>query len=147
MITFRAVDMVDMDRIMEIEATFGVEGWSRAFLEEFVDDIHSAFMAILEHGTIVGYYLMSGLGSDDGQCSMDSICVDGAMTGKGLGKIMLDHAVQLSKLHGATWMTLEVSENNKARYFWTANGFVEYAPPLAEYYNDGSAALRMSLTY
>jgi ribosomal-protein-alanine N-acetyltransferase len=146
-VTVRPATLADLAGIIASEAaSFGVDGWSPALVEEGVAGrlpTVSYLVAELD-GEVVGHAVTSVVADI---AELQRIAVNADHRRRGLATALLDEVVALAVRERADRLLLEVRENNEpALAFYAAHGFVEVARR-PRYYRDGSAAvvLRRSL--
>lgn len=99
--------------------------------EKFLDDIRKRLVYVAKlQGAIAGYVVLSVIqrgGPGTVACKvmrLDSICVDEAVRGYGIGKAMVEDVRALAKAFGRTGLILGVhSENDAAVGFYQKCGF------------------------
>lgn len=100
-------------------------------LEDFLEDcIEELVYVAREQGKIVGYVILSiiekgGPGTvESTQLRLDSICVDEAMRGRGIGKMIMSDVCELAKTFNCSSLLLGVHpENTNALAFYEKCGF------------------------
>jgi putative acetyltransferase len=97
-------------------------------------------------GTLLGMAAMKDLG--DGTCELKSMRTAVAARGIGLGRRLLEHAIDTATAHGCSAIVLETGAEPHfaaARGLYLARGFTP-CPPFAEYTDDpNSVYLRLEL--
>ncbi len=99
--------------------------------DKFREDIQKRMVYVAKAGKfVVGYVVLSVLHKDGPgvvkkkQLRLDSICVDEALQGQGIGKAMVEDARALAKAFGCSEMILGVHpENDGAVAFYQKCGF------------------------
>ena len=99
--------------------------------EKFLDDIQNRLVHVARHeSSVVGYVVLSimrksGPGVvDHTLLRLDSICVDKAHRGKGIGSVMMEGVFALAKAFGCSDVILGVHpENDRAVEFYQKCGF------------------------
>ena len=131
----------DLSRVHEIEsACFANDRWSiDQFWRELSGPTRDYVVAELDR-TVVGY---AGIATIAPDCDLQTIAVDPAERGSGIGAQLLRTALHRARSRGATSMILEVrADNARAKELYERNGFDTIATRRG-YYRDGSDALIM----
>ena len=100
----------------------------------FQDDTHPVFVAVDDHGTVLGHafcevqdYRESNSWQPIVSLYIDDICVDEKCRGTGVGKALYSYVREWAKEQGYTRITLDVwSCNPSAMQFYIAMGLVPY---------------------
>ena len=117
---FRPARRADIETIYRIECAAYDFPWSRRLLYDCLDSNYY-FSLLIEQNRVVGYGIMS--------CVLDeahllNICIDPAWQGKGRGKKMLFHLLDVARRQRVTMAFLEVRlSNTVAQNLYEANGF------------------------
>ncbi len=154
--------MADLDRILEIEQLSFPVPWPREYLAQHLGD--DGFVVLEHEGRVVGYTVIgikipsflarlerrtrALLSGEDPQepppvGHILNIAVDPAYRGRGLGKRLLEYALDYCRQVGAERVELEVRTSNSAAIaLYQKYGFVihELIPC---YYSDGEDAFVM----
>ena len=120
----RPMSPAALDRVCEIESRIYPFPWSRC---NFVDSMNAGYACtVLEVGkTVVGYAVLAVAA---GESHLLNLCIDSAWQGRGLGRELLMHQVDLASSRGALIMLLEVRPSNPAgRALYSAAGFEQIA--------------------
>ena len=139
--TVREMRWWDIPRVHEIETVcFPNDRWSvDQFWRELSGRTRDYVVAEVDHG-VVGYAGISTIAPD---CDLQTIAVDPAERGTGIGVGLLQAVLQRARGRGATSMILEVrADNARAKALYERNGF-EVIATRRRYYGDGSDALIM----
>lgn len=121
---FRPMQFEDLDRVMEIEPKIYSHPWSRG---NFADSLHAGYSCWIyeSEGEVVGYAVMMSV-LDEAHLLNISIAQD--CQGRGMGRALLDHVIDIARLHGAQMMFLEVRPSNKnAIALYESIGFNEFS--------------------
>lgn len=121
---FRPMQFEDLDRIMEIEPKIYSHPWSRG---NFADSLHAGYSCWIyeSQGDVVGYAVMMSV-LDEAHLLNISIAQD--CQGRGMGRALLEHVIDIARRHGAQMMFLEVRPSNKnAITLYESIGFNEFS--------------------
>jgi [ribosomal protein S18]-alanine N-acetyltransferase len=144
-IMMREAGIQDLERIMEMENTvFGSEAFSR---RQYRHLLKSAACSILlyEAGTELAGMVAAGWRARTDYLWIYSIAVSPQMRGQGLGGLMLEECLKMSRELQRRWIILEVRVSNEtAIRLYHRFGFEEVGF-LADYYGDGHDGMRMAL--
>lgn len=131
----------DICRVHEIEAEcFPHDHWSiDQFWRELAGRTRDYVVAVVDR-KVVGYAGISTIAPD---CDLQTIAVDPAQLGAGIGTRLLQTMLHRARTRGATSMILEVrADNARATALYERNGF-DVIATRRRYYGDGSDALIM----
>ncbi|BCJ87190.1 ribosomal protein S18-alanine N-acetyltransferase [Effusibacillus dendaii] len=122
-LTYRKMQLSDIDRVMEIEHKSFPAPWSRvAFEGELLRNHFAKYIVILLGGQIVGY---SGMWIILDEAHITTIAVDPDFQGRKIGEHLLRQMMVLAVWNSAERMTLEVRVSNKvAQNLYQKMGFV-----------------------
>lgn len=121
---FRPMQFEDLDRVMEIEPKIYSHPWSRG---NFADSLHAGYSCWIyeSEGEVVGYAVMMSV-LDEAHLLNISIAQD--CQGRGMGRALLEHVIDIARRHGAQMMFLEVRPSNKnAIALYESIGFNEFS--------------------
>lgn len=118
------------------EDYFGVNSYSYQELKFFQSNNNYELICILDENEIVGYAILF---ITEEQIEIYKIAVNKKFRNKGYGTNLINIIKQ--KFNNSK-IFIEVSENNKAYYFYLKNGFIKYRSR-SNYYPDGSDAYLM----
>lgn len=132
-----------LTEICELEQLcFDAEAFSRRQLLYLMTKAKSEFLLTRNDGEISAYMILLKKKNSFGM-RLYSIAVSPKFRGQGLGQLLLDEALRRAAATGFKYLTLEVSEQNKAAVgLYLRQGFEVFGERLA-YYKDGSKALLM----
>ncbi len=119
---FRAMSAQDLSTVMEIETAAYVHSWSEG---NFRDCLSAAYeMIISEEGQqIIGYGVMSMAA---GEAHLLNLCIHPQKQGRGHGRQLLNHLMQIADEKKVETLFLEVrASNNRARSLYYMAGFNE----------------------
>ncbi len=135
----------DLDALYALEQlAFSGDRFTRRQLWHLLNRAHAlTLLAEDEEGALLGYgTLLFRQGSE--QTRLYSFCVHPEARGGGLGRRMLDWLEGMAWEQGCDWLVLEVRVDNQAALaLYRGTGFVP-SDWMADYYEDGCAAWRMS---
>lgn len=103
-----------------------------------------SFWTIWEEQTLLGFGALKRLSVDHGE--VKSMHTAHAMRGRGAGRAMLRHIIEIARARGMSRLSLETGTSEyflPARALYTSHGFVE-CPPFAKYVLDPNSVF-MSL--
>ena len=105
---FRPMQMEDVDVLMTIEPHIYSHPWTRG---NFVDSLNSGYSAwvLLRGQEIIGYALMMMVLDE---AHLLNLSVAKSYQKQGLGRLLLEHMINISKNHRAANMFLEVRASN-----------------------------------
>lgn len=121
---FRPMQFEDLDSIMQIEPKIYSHPWSRG---NFADSLHAGYSCWIyeSEGKVVGYAVMMSV-LDEAHLLNISIAQD--YQGRGMGRALLEHVIDIARRHGAQMMFLEVRPSNKnAITLYESIGFNEFS--------------------
>lgn len=121
---FRTMTSDDLDAIMEIEPHIYSHPWSRG---NFSDSLKSGYPAwvLLKGKEIIGYALMMMVLDE---AHLLNLSIAKPYQKQGLGRLLLEHMIEMAKNQGATDMFLEVRPSNiSAIALYENMGFNEMA--------------------
>jgi ribosomal-protein-alanine N-acetyltransferase len=108
-IKVRPMTEADLDYVLAIETASFTAPWK---LEHFVSELeasHSFPFVAEEDGIIVGYICMMSLFEE---AQILDIAVDTPLRGRGIARLLLEHAISVARENGADVLTLEVRASN-----------------------------------
>lgn len=132
----------DLDRIMEIEEATFTTKWSRdAFEQELNRNVLAHYLVGEVDGYIVGY---GGIWLIIDEGHITNIAVEEDYRGLGVGNIILEGLIELSRNNFIKALTLEVRKSNEvARSLYSKYGFTNKGVRRNYYRDDGEDALIM----
>ena len=139
----------DLDGIMAIErATFVTDAWPEHAMRAELAGEHTYYLVVVDDerpDEVVAYAgLMAPRGS--GQGDIQTIAVDGAVRGRGVGRALMHALIDEARRRGATELFLEVRDDNPvARRLYGSLGFEEIGVRRGYYQPDGVDAVAMRL--
>lgn len=144
-ITLKPMRLVDIPAIVKLEKIcFPDDPWPfEAFEHEIINDYSEPLTAHDQEGRIVGYMITWFMGPE---AHTANIAVDPAMRGHGIGRGMMQFAIDKARAIGAEEMVLEVRATNApAINLYKSLGFVPVYVR-KNYYRSGEDAVVMSLS-
>lgn len=112
MISFREMDLDDIDEIMEIEQDVYETSWSRsAFINELRYNKYASYFVLMKKYVIISY---GGIWSMLDEAHITNIAVKKDFQRQGYGEKMLGYLEHKAYTKGANSITLEVRASNKA---------------------------------
>lgn len=99
-----------LSQIAEIERLCFSDPWSENALEESIRSPYSHFFVYEEEGVAVGYM---GLYAVAGEGSVTNVATHPDHRKKGIGKALVDNALEVGRSLGLEYMTLEVRLSNE----------------------------------
>lgn len=123
---------VSIDRNMEAQfGPFGTGDWQTRKIAAIAEDCRvqpdSVFVAEDANGAVVGY-VTTRLNPTSGIGWIPNLAVDPAHQGQGLGRALLEHALQFFRESGMTVAKIETLEQNPVgQNLYPSLGFVEVA--------------------
>lgn len=124
---------------------FSTEAFNKRQLKYLLINANSIFLLIRDNEEIAAYLILL-MRRNSSKTRIYSIAVSPKHRGMGLAKLLINKAIAQAKEHQHKYITLEVSENNKAAIkLYSQQGFVRFSEKQT-YYRDGSNALLMRKT-
>jgi ribosomal-protein-alanine N-acetyltransferase len=110
-----------LPQVLEIERRAYAFPWSEGIFRDCLKAGYSGWILADGHGVIGGYALMS-MAVDEAHVL--NLCIDLPAQGQGLGRLLLEHMITLSRAANATIVLLEVRKSNKAAiHLYESQGF------------------------
>ena len=123
-IQMRPMQMADLDAIMQIEPTIFPFPWSRGNFSDSLNSGYSCWVMELD-GDIMGYGVLMMILDE---AHLLNISIASNQQGRGFGRTLLEHMMQLGQHHGGLNMFLEVRPSNVAAIaLYESMGFNEMA--------------------
>lgn len=120
---FAALQAADIEEVMQIENSVYSHPWTRG---NFLDSLYSGYQTqVLRNAAaqLLGYFLIMEAVDE---AHLLNISVAAPMQGVGVGRLLLDHAVALSRKRHMQIMLLEVRVSNlRALHVYRRYGFTE----------------------
>ena len=123
-VLYRPMQASDLDAIMAIEPRIYSHPWSRGNFADSLNSGYSCWVVELD-GTLIGYgALMVVLD----EAHLLNISIAKPFQGRGLGRGLLQHFIEVAKRHGGQMMFLEVRPSNtSAIALYESMGFNEFS--------------------
>ena len=109
--TVRAMSKGDLTAVHEIECLSFRSPWSKMALRSELSNSVAHYLVLEEEGRVLGY---CGMWVMLDEAHVTNLAVHPAARGKGSGRLLLRHCMEKAAALGATAMTLEVRESNRA---------------------------------
>lgn len=131
----------DLEAVLSIESVSFSRPWTR---RHFLDEISSTFgfptVAFLPDGTVAGYLCLKQVLDE---AEILDVAVSPTFRGKGIGRILVQHALESARGRGGHLVWLEVRvANREAIQLYESLGFREIARRKG-YYDGGEDAIVM----
>ena len=145
----RRARSADLDAIMAIErATFTTDAWPERAMRAELEGPHTYYLVVVDDArpdVVVAYAgLLAPAGS--GQGDIQTIAVDAAARGRGLGRALMHALIDEARRRRASELFLEVrADNPVARALYDSLGFAEIGVRRGYYQPDGVDAIAMRL--
>lgn len=130
----RAMDLDDLDRVVELEHILFTSAWSKAdFIYELMENQFSFNYVIEENYHVIGYV---GMWLMYEQAQITTIGIDPSYWRRGLGRMLMQEMIALAINQGCEKMSLEVRiSNQQAISLYQSLGF-EIVAIRKGYYQD-----------
>jgi len=127
---FSPMRMSDIDEIMEIERSLYDYPWTESIFADCIQVGYSCW-AYIQNYQIQAYCVLSAAA---GEAHILTLCVHKDFQGQGIGKLLLEHLIDLAKDHRAEVLLLEVRPSNiTAVHLYHKYGFNEVGTRKAYY--------------
>ncbi|MDH5190483.1 MAG: ribosomal protein S18-alanine N-acetyltransferase [Gammaproteobacteria bacterium] len=127
----RPMNEDDLDKVMAIEPYAYEHPWTKGIFRDCLRVGYSCWVIENEQGGIDGYGVMSvGVG----EAHILNLTVAPEMQKQGLGKMLLQHFIELARHHALDTMLLEVRPSNKAAVALYVNTGFNEAGVRKDYY-------------
>ena len=135
----------DLDAVLEIESSSFSRPWTRV---HFLDEIQSPFgrstVAITPEGAIAGYICVKQVLDE---AEILDVAVSGSMRGRGIGRFLVESALEECRNSGGGHVSLEVRVGNEeAITLYRKIGFRETGRR-KQYYDNGEDAILMQIDF
>lgn len=123
-VVYRGMRTDDLPRVSEIERRIYSHPWTQG---NFADSLSAGYhCTVLEvYGCLCGYGILTVAA---GEAHLLNVSIDAAWQGKGLGRMLLLHHIDLARSQGARILLLEVRPSNTiARTLYETVGFERIA--------------------
>lgn len=120
----RPMTLEDIDGVMAVEMDAFQTPWSRsAFEEELTQNRLARYLVAEADGAILGY---AGTWLVINEAHVTNVAVSSQRRREGIGRLLMEHLMDLAVQNGSGSMTLEVRVSNEAaRNLYRQLGFVE----------------------
>lgn len=123
-VIYRPMQKDDLDAIMAIEPKIYSHPWSRGNFADSLKSGYSCWVVELD-GEVIGYGVLMVVLDE---AHLLNISVAKAYQGRGLGRMLLDHFIEVAKRHGGQMMFLEVRPSNTSAIgLYESMGFNEFS--------------------
>jgi ribosomal-protein-alanine N-acetyltransferase len=131
----------DLDSVLAIESASFPRPWTRAhFLDEIQSPFGSPLLAVTPDGRVAGYLCLKVILDE---AEILDVAVDGALRGRGIGRLLVQHACEVCRARQVDFLGLEVRASNEAAIgLYRQLGFCE-SGRRKKYYENGEDALLM----
>lgn len=133
-LTFRLMDINDVDDILKIEQESFTLPWSReAFQNELTTNQYALYIGLEEEGKVIGY---CGVWIVFDEAQITNVAILPAYRGRKLGEALMRQVMEIASEKGARTMSLEVRVSNSiAQSLYRKLGF-QYGGIRKNYYSD-----------
>jgi ribosomal protein S18 acetylase RimI-like enzyme len=138
----RSAELADLDALLSLEQTFPGDRLGRASFRHLLSRGNADVILAEGGGRVLGDAVVlyrRGFHS----ARLYSLAVAEAARGRGVGRMLLSEAEERARARGCVSLRLEVREDNAAALRLYERAGFEVVGRTAEYYEDGSAALRL----
>ncbi|TAJ92392.1 MAG: ribosomal-protein-alanine N-acetyltransferase [Gammaproteobacteria bacterium] len=119
---FRPMTEEDLDAVMDIEESAYPHPWTFTIFSDCLVARYCCWI-VEQDGKTNGYGIMT-VGA--GECHLLNLCIKPELQGRGLGRMLLEHMLDVARDHHAEVVFLEVRPSNAAaRRLYADNGFNE----------------------
>lgn len=133
----------DLDALIALEARFPCDRLSRASLRRFVNGPSAEVWVADCEGTVTGDAVIL-YRRNAPRARLYSLVVDGARTGRGIGRALLRACEKAARARGCRELVLEVRPDNAPAIALYERAGFRLATRLEAFYEDGAAALRFT---
>ncbi|WP_460595110.1 ribosomal protein S18-alanine N-acetyltransferase [Geomonas sp. Red276] len=135
----------DLDKVLEIESSSFSRPWTRQhFLDEIGSSLSTPVVAVTGEGGVAGYLCLKQIVDE---AEILDVAVNPALRGRGIGRLLVEHALSESRDSGARVVCLEVAAGNGgAIALYRSQGFTEVGRR-KKYYHNGDDAILMEYTF
>jgi ribosomal-protein-alanine N-acetyltransferase len=144
LVDLRVVKMVlaDLPQVLEIEHLSYPTPWSRrAFVSELTENAYAHYLAAKSGSRLLGY---AGMWLVLDEAHITNVAVHPNARRQGVGRLLMETAVQLTEEHGCRTVTLEVRRTNQvAQSLYRSLGFQVMGVRKGYYTDNGEDALIM----
>jgi len=139
----RTMSADDLDQVLAIEESSFPRPWTREHFRHELDAQHGIpLVAVATDGTVAGYLCVTLLMDE---AEILDIAVRDDLRGRGVGRLLLDHIVELCRHKHTNYIHLEVRRSNLAAIgLYERFGFLRTGER-RRYYENGEDAILMQL--
>lgn len=114
--------LTDIDDVYEVERLSYPTPWSRrAFISELTENAYAHYLVARSQGQVVGYI---GMWLILDECHITNVAVHPAWRRRGIGRLLLQSAIEFAEAAGGKRITLEVRRTNLvAQHLYQSFGF------------------------
>lgn len=141
MIEIRKMTLEDFDNIKQNLQDEFDEFWNSSILKSELESENSYYITAIENGSIVGF---AGILITPDCTEITNIVTKKSERKKGIGRILLEKLIEISKGLGKTQITLEVNENNSPAISLYESFQFERVGLRKKYYNKENDAIIMT---
>jgi [ribosomal protein S18]-alanine N-acetyltransferase len=143
--TVRLARVSDLPGVMAIErASFPTDAWSESSMRSTIKDRDTVTTVVERDDRVVGYCSVLAPAASD--ADILTIAIEAAARGGGLGRVLLEGAVDAAEARGCRLVFLEVRVDNPvAQNLYSSVGFVEVGRRRHYYQPDDVDAIVMRL--
>jgi ribosomal-protein-alanine acetyltransferase len=139
----RLANPSDLETLLRLEQNFPGDKLSKQSFKHFLTKAHADFLVLEADDEILADALvLYRKGSTSAR--LYSLVVDPKARGKGLARDLLEACETAAKTHACTQIHLEVREDNQAALALYEHHGYQKTATLKSYYEDGTAAIKMS---
>lgn len=107
----RPMAATDLDAVLAIERASFPQPWKREHFEHEMAAPHSFPFVAECNGTVAGYVCLMSLFEE---AQILDIAIDPTVRGRGIARLLMDHATRVAREKGAEVLALEVRSTNEA---------------------------------
>lgn len=143
-VRIRPARIQDLDALLTLEALFPSDRMSRRSLRRFIESPSASVLVAESQDRVLGNLVLLTR-KDSRLARIYSVIVDPQSRGLGLGRRLVEKAIELARTRGSKRLALEVrADNAPARALYARLGF-NLAATLPRYYDDGADGIRLTL--
>ncbi|MHB1842779.1 MAG: ribosomal protein S18-alanine N-acetyltransferase [Sulfobacillus sp.] len=134
--------LADLTQVLEIEHLSYPTPWSRrAFVSELTENAYAHYLAAKSGSRLVGYV---GMWLVLDEAHITNVAVHPTVRHRGVGRLLMETAIDLTEEHGCRTITLEVRRTNQvAQTLYRSLGFQMTGVRKGYYTDNGEDALIM----
>jgi ribosomal-protein-alanine N-acetyltransferase len=114
--------LTDIDDVLEVERLSYPTPWSRrAFISELTENAYAHYLVARAGGRVIGYV---GMWLILDECHITNVAVHPAYRRQGVGRLLMQSAIEFTEAAGGRHITLEVRRTNLvAQHLYQSFGF------------------------